>query len=171
MIRVPDGVEQAWLRDSPAKATDADIAMLEATFGVRMPRQYVDFVKQHGFVKFGLDANDTRIFTVVHEREGLRELRQATAGFLVSPDRAVQTFENFTDKSDPESEELPLIPDGYFPAGNDNGQGLILIELASGKVWFWRESAWRWGTEDNTRLGFVADDFDGFINALRPEIE
>lgn len=66
--------------------------------------------------------------------------------------------------------DLPLIPDGFLPAANDNGQGLVLIELQTGKVWYWRESAWRWGTEDNTRLAFVADDFDGFINALRPEL-
>ena len=170
MIQVPDDVKQGWLRSPPKKATDADIFKLEATFGAKLPGQYVDFVKQYGFVKFGYDANDTRIFTVVYEGDGQRELRQATAAFLVSPERAVQTLENFTDKSDPDSEELPLIPDGYFPAGNDNGQGLVLVELATGKVWYWRESAWRWGTEDNTRLGFVADDFDGFINALRPEI-
>ncbi|HEY9024533.1 MAG TPA: SMI1/KNR4 family protein [Burkholderiaceae bacterium] len=169
MIQVSDDVKQGWLVYPPRKASDADLLALEATFGARLPAQYADFVKHYGFVKFGYDANDTRVFTFVYEGEGQRELRQATAGFLVPPDRAVQTWTTFTDKSDPDSEESPLIPDGYFPAGNDNGQGLILIELATGKIWYWRESAWRWGTEDNTRLGFVADDFDGFINALRPE--
>jgi hypothetical protein len=127
-------------------------------------------VKTFGFVKFGYDSNDTRIVTVIHEGEGQREITQATIGFLVSPERAIQTWETFTDKSDPDAEDLPLIPDGFFPAANDNGQGLVLIELQTGRIWYWRESAWRWGTEDNTRLGFVANDFDAFINALRPEV-
>jgi hypothetical protein len=157
--------------DVPAKqATDADILQLEAIFGATLPRPYVDFVKPQGFVKFGYDAHDTRLFTVVYDGGGRRELRQATMGFLVSAERAIQTWTTFTDRSDPDSEELPLIPDGYFPAGNDNGQGLNLIELATGRIWHWRESAWRWGTEDNQQLGFVAEDFDAFIDGLRPEV-
>jgi hypothetical protein len=169
MIQVSDDVERGWLNHSPKKATDADILELEARVGAQLPRQYVDFVKTYGFVKFGYDAHDTRIFTVVHEGDDQREPRQATMGFLVSPERALRTWVAFTDKSAPDSEESPLIPDGYFPAGNDNGQGLVLIELATGAIWHWRASAWRWGTEDNTRLGFVAKDFDEFINGLRPE--
>ena len=170
MIQVSDDIKQGWLHFPPRKATEAEIRLLEARFGASLPRQYVDFVKTYGFVKFGYDANDTRIVTVMHEGEGQRELSQATIGFLVPPERAIQTWTTFTDKSDPDAEDLPLIPDGYFPAANDNGQGLVLIELQTGRIWYWRESAWRWGTEDNTRLGFVAQDFDGFINALRPEV-
>ncbi len=79
MIQVPDDVKQGWLRSPSKKATDADIFKLEATFGAKLPGQYVDFVKQYGFVRFGYDANDTRIFTVVYERDGQRELSRAGA--------------------------------------------------------------------------------------------
>jgi hypothetical protein len=169
MIQVPDHVRQGWLAFGPRKASDSDIRLLEARLGAPLPRSYVEFVQTCGFVRFGFDMHDTRMFTVTDDADGRRGLRQATMGFLVSPERALQTWTAFTDRSDPESEVSPLIPDGYFPAGNDSGQGLLLIELATGRIWHWRESAWRWGTEDNTRLGFVAEDFEAFFNGLRPE--
>ena len=37
-----------------------------------------------------------------------------------------------------------------------------------GRIWYWPFNEWAWGTEDNTWLGFVADDFRDFINGLRP---
>lgn len=170
MIQVPPQVVRGWHVHPPRIATDADIAMLEAAFGGRLPTSYVAFVQSQGFVNFGYDPQQTRVFTYSRSTGAQRELRQGYVGFLAVPERALQTWRTFTDKSDPDAEDLPLIPDGFFPAGNDLAQGLILIELSTGKIWYWPESAWRWGTEDNLHLGFVADDFDDFINGLRPDV-
>ena len=54
---------------------------------------------------------------------------------------------------------------------DDDGSGtVILMEIAEkpGRIWYWYENDWAWGLEDNTWLGFVAENFEGFIKALRP---
>ncbi len=66
---------------------------------------------------------------------------------------------------------MPAFPADYLPVGNSAGQSQILLELrpASGRVWYWRESEWRWGTGDKIELGFVANNFYDVINNLQPD--
>ena len=88
-------------------------------------------------------------------------------GFLLDPKRLIEVYEYFTTTEFENDDERPLFPANFLPVGNDAGQGKILLKLDEpyGSVWYWPEREWAWGTEDNTWLGFVADDFYAFVNA------
>lgn len=160
----------SWAADNEPKATPADIAMAESALGVRLPDDYKEFVSRYGFVMFGRDAEERNLFSYVIEEGGQRETRQRGVSFLLELDKAVRNYRYMTSTEDPEDETRPMIPDGYLPIASDAGHGRLLLDIAAhpGQVWFWPQSEWRWGTQDNRRLGFVAESFEAFINGLRP---
>jgi len=165
---ITPGMAQAW-RDLPKpRATPADIAALESALGVRLPRGYVDFVSQHGFVAFGRDPESRCVFRYTVEDHGRRETRQGDISFLFQPERLLQIHRYMTAAESPDDEARPMIPPGYLPVASDAGHGCILLDVAArrGQVWYWRDSPARWGTDDNVTIGFVADDFAAFINHL-----
>ena len=166
---ISPGMAKAWTSANRPKATPADIAMLEASIGTALPASYVEFVIQCGFVTFGDDVDRTCLFSYAVEKGGQREIREYEISFLYPPPRALKVWRNMTDASDPDDQTSPSIPPGYFPIGGDPGQGALLIDLATGRIRYWRESEWRWGMYDNTQLGVVSDTFEEFINGLRAD--
>jgi hypothetical protein len=170
MFNITPGMEQAW-RDLPKpKATPADIAALEAALNVKLPASYVDFVSRYGFVAFGRDPEGRCVFWYTMDAPGGKETREGDVSFLFRPDRLLQVYRYMTTTESPDDETRPCIPPGYLTVGSDAGHGRILLDIAAhpGQVWYWRDSPSRWGTDDNVAIGFVADDFEGFINGLRP---
>ena len=168
-FNVSPGQVASWANANRPKASMADIAMLEASLATTLPATYVDFVSRYGFVIFGDDVDRTCLFSYSLDKAGQREIHQYEVSFLFDPQLALRVWRNLIDASDPDDESLPSIPQGYFPIGNDPGQGCLLIELATGRIRFWRESEWRWGMYDNTQLGVVSDTFEEFINGLRAD--
>lgn len=171
MFNITPGMEQAW-RDLPKpKATPADIAMIEGSLGVTLPPSYVEFVTRHGFVAFGRDPEGRCLFWYTIETVGQKETRGGDISFLFRPEKLLQIYRYMTSTESPDDETRPMIPPGYLPVGSDAGHGSILLDIAAhpGQVWYWRDSSSRWGTDDNMAVGFVADDFEGFINSLRPD--
>lgn len=168
MFDITPGMAQAW-RDLPRpRATQADIAALESALGVQLPRGYVDFVSQHGFVAFGRDPEGRCMFRYTGEDHGRRETRQGDIPFLFQPERLLQIHRYMTSTELPDDETRPMIPPGYLPVASDAGHGCILLDVAAhpGQVWSWRDSPARRGADDNVAIGFVADDFAAFINHL-----
>ena len=169
MINVTPALEQAWHEFGKLTATPQDIALIEARLNAKLPLAYADFVQHYGFVVFGYDKDRTCMFDYAYDKVGQREVRRNEASFLYPTEDALKVYRNMTDDSNVADETLPSIPRGFFTFCSDPGQGKLLIELATGKIWYWPESDSRWGTEDNTALGFVADDFEAFINGLMPD--
>ncbi|MFL6629930.1 MAG: SMI1/KNR4 family protein [Burkholderiaceae bacterium] len=163
-------MQASWAADNEPKATAADIAAAEAALGVKLPDDYKEFISRHGFVMFGRDSEERNLFSYVIEDRGQRETRQRGVSFLLELDKAVGNYRYMTSTEDPEDDSRPMIPEGYLPIASDAGHGRLLLDIAAnpGQVWFWPQSEWRWGMEDNRALGFVAESFEAFINGLRP---
>ncbi|MEP6501810.1 MAG: SMI1/KNR4 family protein [Betaproteobacteria bacterium] len=171
MFNVTPGMEQAWLDLPKPKATAADIALIEGSLGVKLPQPYVDFVTRYGFVAFGRDPEGRCMFWHVTEHAGQRQTREGDISFLFRPAKLLQVQRYMTSADSPADETRPSIPPGFLTIGSDAGQGAILLDVAAhpGWVYYWPESDSRWGTGDNLALGFVAEDFEEFINGLRSD--
>lgn len=171
MFNITSGMERAWAEMNKPKATVADIAKVEGTLGIKLPQSYVDFVTRFGFVVFGRDDERRWLFTYVMDDGTQREIRQRGISFLFNADKLLTIYRYMVSTDDPDDETRPMLPPGYLTIGSDSGHGRILLEIEGtpGRIWFWPQSDWRWGTEDNTRLGFVAENFEDFINGLRPD--
>jgi hypothetical protein len=170
MFHITPAMQASWAADNEPKATAADIAAAEAALGVKLPDDYKEFISRHGFVMFGRDSEERNLFSYVIEDRGQRETRQRGVSFLLELDKAVGNYRYMTSTEDPEDDSRPMIPEGYLPIASDAGHGRLLLDIAAnpGQVWFWPQSEWRWGMEDNRALGFVAESFEAFINGLRP---
>ena len=171
MFNITPGMEQAW-RDLPKpKATPVDIARIEGTLSIKLPPSYVDFVSQYGFVAFGRDDEGRCMFWYTIDGAGRKETREGDISFLFRPDKLLQIHRYMTTTESPDDDTRPMIPPGYLPVGSDAGHGSILLDIDAhpGQVWYWRDSPVRWGLDDNTAIGFVAEDFEGFINGLRSD--
>ncbi|MEP6501814.1 MAG: SMI1/KNR4 family protein [Betaproteobacteria bacterium] len=171
MFNVTSGMEQAW-RDLPKpKATASDIARIEGGLGVRLPQAYVDFVTRYGFVVFGRDPDGLCMFSHVVQDGAQKVTKEGDISFLFAPDDLMQVYRYMISADFPEDESRPMIPPGYLTVGSDAGHGRILLDVAvnPGQVLYWPDSPSRLGTDDNVALGFVADNFEDFINNLRSD--
>lgn len=171
MVNITPSMEQAWRAMAKPKARRQDIAQIEHALEVRLPANYVDFVTRYGFVVFGRDDERRWQFSYVIERGGRKETRQRGISYLFTPDKMLTIHRYMTSLEDSDDETRPMIPPGFLPIGSDSGHARLLQDIAAnpGQVWFWPQSDWRWGSEDNVALGFVADNFATFINNLRPD--
>lgn len=171
MFNITEAMALAWKKWNEPVATPADIASLEGSLDIKLPAEYVEFVTRYGFVLFGRDEPDRRcLFSYVIEENGQRTTRQCEIRFLFDADKLVPRYRYMTTADDPDDENRPAIPQGYLPVGSDAGHSAILLDIAAnpGQVWFWPFNDDRWGLGDNVALGFVADNFEDFINSLRP---
>ena len=170
MFQITPAMQASWAADDEPKATSADIALTESTLGIQLPDDYKAFVSRYGFVMFGRDSEERNLFTYVIDDGGQAVTRQRGVSFLFDLDKVVRNYRYMISEEDPEDDSRPMIPTGYLPVASDAGHGRILLDIAAhpGQVWFWPESEWRWGREDNRALGFVAESFEAFINGLRP---
>ena len=178
MFKIPEPMLSHWEAKAYRKASAGDLAEVERLFGTSLPASYVEFVTRIGFVVFsdvpGLQMHGYFDY-VVGSPEGT-ETGQGDIAFFKTPERIIKSHRTLTSRQafeDEEDEDFPKIPPNYLPIGNDAGQGQILMEMGerSGRIWYWPSNEWAWGLEDNTWLGFVAEDFAGFINSLRPKFE
>lgn len=160
-----------WAQNPRPKATAADIARVEAELGFKMPAAYVEFVTQFGFVLFGHDLPARKYFAARYRKSGQDEVRSGDITYLLQPERIVLSYRNSTEPEFKDDPTLPAYPKHFVPVAGDSGQGKVLLEMSPqhGRVWYWKEKEWRWGTEDNTELGFVAENFYDFINNLKPD--
>jgi len=171
MFKVTDAMLADWQAKAKPKASSADIQKIEQSLRIKLPQPYIDFVEQYGFVVFGRDADRRHLFRCRYTATGQTVERSGDIAFLETPDNLILAYRNLTEPEYDGDETLPAFPKEYIPVGNDAGQGQILLEMSPqhGRVWYWKEKEWRWGTEDNTELGFVADNFYDFINNLQAD--
>ncbi|MBL8472114.1 MAG: SMI1/KNR4 family protein [Rhodocyclaceae bacterium] len=171
MFKLPPGMIDTWRAMGKPIASPADIARLESELGTRLPAPYVEFVGRYGFVVFGGDAERRAVFSYVIDQPGQREAREDVVRYMFNPDMLMTIYRYMISTDEPDDESRPMIPRAYLPVASDAGHGRILLELEGrpGRVWYWPERDSRWGTEDNTQLGYVAENFEDFINGLRPD--
>jgi SMI1 / KNR4 family (SUKH-1) len=171
MFKITPDMIQGFAQDPQPRATPVDLAGIEAALGAALPQAYKEFVTQFGFVVFGHDPLRRCLFNCRFDHPGQSVVRQGDISFLHDAGNVVTAWRNLTAPSVSDDDSLPAFPVDYLPVGNSAGQSQVLLELRPvlGRVWYWRETEWRWGEEDNTALGFVADDFYDFINNLQPD--
>jgi hypothetical protein len=169
MFKIPKAMQAHWLECGKPKASLADSMRIESTIGSTLPAPYVEFITQYGFVDFDDIQGMRCLFDYIISLPDRKEVREGDIGFILETERLLSAYETLTRKQFEFDDEFPKFPAHYLPIGNDAGQGKILLELGEhvGRIWYWPFNEWAWGTEDNTWLGFVADDFYGFINKLR----
>lgn len=150
-----------WSAAPTIKATDADIAVLEARVGGKAPASYVEFMKTYGDVEFDFEINNA--FDYVYATADRTERRTQAISFIKSPEQALRYYDGL--QKDPKI----TLEKHLLPFGMDYGQGEILIEFgrATQRIFYWDFSSHDWESGP-TRLGFVADDMYAFINNLKP---
>ena len=170
MFKIPEIMQNYWKKQAEPKASALDIFRIESTIGLKLPIAYVEFITQFGFVVFDDIQGMRCLFDYIISLPDRKEVREGDIGFILETERLLSAYETLTRKQFEFDDEFPKFPAHYLPIGNDAGQGKILLELGehAGRVWYWPFNEWAWGTEDNTWLGFVADNFYDFINRLRP---
>ncbi len=169
-FNVTPAMLESWAREGTDLPSEADIAAAESALGFALPDDYKAFIRQYGFVSFGRDDEDRCSFSMILGRPWAFLREEHSVGYLPSLDKLVQIHRSMTTTDDLDDETRPSIPPGFLPVARDARYGCVLIDVAEhpGRVWFWPESDWRWGTEDNRFLGYVADSFEAFINGLQP---
>ena len=166
MFEITPEMQAEWDLNGDPKATDEDIARLEAHIGAELPSEYAEFIRTYGFVAFSMDMNDG--FDAAYEEGTGTVTRRGSIAYLMDPDRIVLTHR--TAAREAPDEGYPMFPANFLPVAGDVGEGLVLLELSpkSGQVWYWPQRDARWGEPGNTSLGFVAVNFEAFINGLKP---
>lgn len=169
MFQIPEAMHSYWEEQARPKATAADIARIERLFGTALPAPYVEFISSYGFVVFDDVPGMRCLFDFVVKSPEGEWTDEGDIAFFHKPERMLMAYENLAEPRPEDPECFPKFPAHFLPIANDAGQGQILLEFGEhpGRVWYWRENEWAWGVEDNTWLGFVADDFESFINKLR----
>ena len=170
MFHVTNSMLETWKKQNEPIATAMDIARIEREIGRKLPVPYLEFIENFGYVIFGEDDEQRYHFEYKIYFPDRIEIHEGNIAFLHNAEQVITAYQNMT-VAEFENDQTPsAIPANYLPIGNDMGQGQILIELGDhlGRVWYWPFNEWAWGTEDNTWLGFVANDFYEFINKLRP---
>ena len=159
-----------WKKYPEPKAGSFEVASIEAAIRDQLPKPYIEFLYQFGFVIFGRDLERHYHFDYIITYPDRTEIHEGNIRFLLQTDKLLTAYETLTTTEFDDDEDFPKFPRNYLPVGNDAGTGQILLELGehAGRVWYWPYNDWAWGTEDNTWLGFVANDFYEFINKLRP---
>ena len=164
-FNITEAMHKYWKVRQPIKAKMEDIAKVEAVLMKKLPQPYIEFVINYGFAEFdeGFDG-----FDYIIKFPDRKEIHQGGIACLDKSERLILRH-GIIYQNSPE-EGFPLFTKEYFPVGSDAGQGLILLKLEGnnvGSVWYWDYKECAWGIEDNTTLGFVADDFYDFINKLK----
>jgi hypothetical protein len=170
MFQIPEVMLARWQKEDEPKATASDIRLIESSLGIKLPVPYVEFVSQYGFVMFNDVPGMCDQFSYTITYPDRLEAHEGNIAYVMQPDRVIQSYNIATDP-DYGEEWSPCFPRNYLPIAGDAGQGLILLELDGdhpGRIWYWTEKQWPWGEEDNTWLGFVAENFYDFINNLHP---
>lgn len=153
------------------RASASDLAAMEAAIGQPLPKPYCEFVTAYGFVVFGHDDQRRCLFDCRFDLPGQTVVRRGDISFLHTAESALKAWRMMTAGPVNDDDSFPAFPTDYLPVGNSAGQSQVLLELGPriGRIWFWRETEWRWGQEDNIALGLVADNFYDFINNLQPD--
>lgn len=170
MFNISKMMQEQWTKRGKPKAAAIDIKRIESKIGTMLPTPYVQFVTQFGFVVFD-DIPEMRChFDYLKVFPDRKEIHMGDIGFFLETEKLIKAYDILTTTEFDNDEDFPKFTRNYLPVGNDAGTGQILLELGehAGRVWYWPYNDWAWGMEDNTWLGFVADDFYGFINKLRP---
>ena len=170
MFQIPEAMQVHWIKRSKPKASATDITRIELKIGYTLPAPYVEFITKFGFVVFDDVPGMNCMFDYSIIFPDRRETHEADIAFFEPTDKLSMAYETLTTKEFKDDLDFPKFPKNYLPIASDAGQGQILLELGehAGRVWYWPFNEWAWGTEDNSWLGFVADNFYDFINRLRP---
>ena len=160
--RIPAATLEFWNDLGIAPATAEEIAEVEALAGRSLPADYKGFLKDHGFVEWDMDIPDTFDYRLGTDQPVVKSAYIAHLSNLAF----LREFDKYG-RADNPSQGLPQFPAEYFPIGGTPGQDKILLELGTGRIWYWPERADPWGTGDNTELGYVAESFTRFVEGLR----
>ena len=171
MFKIQESMLNYWNQNPEPKANSFDITRIEAAIGSQLPLPYIEFITQYGSVVFGQDKEARCLFDYIINFPDRKEVREGNIAFFDEPDKLIQGYRILTRKESKDDEDFPKFPANFLPIGNDVGQGQILLEIGehAGRIWYWPFNEWAWGTEDNTWIGFVANDLYEFINGLRSD--
>lgn len=166
-MSIPSATLNWWAAQGLVPATSDELARVKAAIGPDGSADYIDFLARHGFATWDMDIPDT--FEYQLAQSGGTLVKRASITHLWRCDHIERMAADVREAGD----GLPLYyPNTHFPIGCAGGQTQVLLELSGtpGRIWFWPERADEWGTGDNITLGFVANSFAEFVDALMLEV-
>jgi len=171
MLKIPDSTLSQWKEKNKPKATHDDIAQLQnyieealPELGAQLSKPYIEFVTAYGFVGFIRPILDS--FWYEYSEGEQRQKFPGPISFLMDIKEIISAHQTMTGRKYDEDDKF--IPDFMLPIAMGNDQDLILLELGGqhDRIFYWEDNFDPWGTDSNTRLGFVADNMYDFINNL-----
>ena len=176
MFEISDVAIKQWIKKNKPKATKEGISKIEATIKTSLPVPYVEFVTEYGFVLFQNDISGMPcLFDYTVTFPDRKETREGYIAYILNPDRIIKAYDYCTSPAldEEDAKVRPLFPANYLPVGGSADESFVLFDISKtpsfGSVRYWPENEWAWGLEDNTWVGYVANDFYAFINNLRPD--
>lgn len=154
-----------WKRLGTVPATEDDVARITALSLGSLPRDYVEFLRTYGFVRWMLTVPDR--FVYHHSAADVETTGTGSVGHLETPDSIARAMSHAWE-SQPEL-GLPRWPRGVMPIAGNAGPGQVLMDLetGAGAIRYWVPSQEIWGTGTNIALATVADTFTDFVQKLR----
>ena len=170
--KIPTVLTEFWDQQIQDKSTcedpiqvfsEEDLAEVSQLWGGDLPESYCDFASRFGSVSLEGDGIPRWLMYSYKDGSNKRWMQGSVSGFLSSYWMKRHRAWLY---SDPVS---PCFPPGYFPIAQDGTMSFFVMRLDSiaREIWFWEESDEPWGSEDNDRLGFVADSLEDFFQILK----
>lgn len=128
----------------------------ETELDFKLAREYREFVESYGCIQFG---QSDEVECAFEYSASIGTKRQAIS-FLHDIETLPLIHKNMTTDD-------PSYPAEFVCVGSDAGQGCVLLEISSGRVFYWPENDSRWGESGNDQIYLVAENFAEFISALK----
>lgn len=169
MLTLPPLIAAMTQRETFAKASEADAALIRGLPPLAVPESYIEFITRYGYLVF--DPLDDPCEFEYEYREPEMSMKFADSVSTFMPADKVKAY--YHGLVVEEDDDLPKFPNFMLPICFNPGQSHVLLECGgeSDRVWFWEFQGEPWGEGNNVRLGFVADTFQAFLDKLRVPVD
>lgn len=166
-----DPIPHLDLASAEDRATEADIAALQAAFSAPLPEVFVTLHRQHGPIFFGDNEDGGLQFDIAWRRIDGQEMAVDAFEDLLLDD-VIDSMDSVAEIKDRLSDWAELAswapPAGaYLPFSETHDAHVLMVAMSgpeTGKVFVWQAGSSPWGEDQGAYVGFIADSFNDFLN-------
>lgn len=159
------------LASADERATDADLAKVQAYFKAALPKPFATLQRQYGPLYLGDLQHGGLQFDIDWRRIDGAAVSDAWSDELLGSD-VIDTMHSIQDILSSLEDWDELVdwapPAGaYLPFAETHEAHMLMISMvgpAAGQVFAWYAGQWRWGEDQGAFIGFVADSFEDFFS-------
>jgi SMI1-KNR4 cell-wall len=150
-----------YIRDKFIRVSDLAITEIEKTVSVKLPEDYLEFVKKYGGTSF--DG-----YAIAFLNENGNEPEEIIVDVFYGVGRKVENYD-LLDKYQTFSDRIPkrMLPIAQTPGSSQFC--LSLSGIDKGKIYFWDMAEDVGGNAEEANLHLIDNSFEEFIYKLQPE--